>query len=208
MKKEKLVQINQIQGYENIKDCYWISNNDEDKIINKNTGKIMKILLDKGGYKRVNLMTIDGKVKTCRIHVIKAKAFLYTPNPISYNVIRHLNDVKTDNRLINLAWGTRSANTMDSIRNGSFNYKAVVKNSAKGRVIGGTTTAKKYSKPVKCLDTGIIYASAKEAERKLGISNSSINHCCSGKRKAAKGLHFEFVDKEVNDDDMECKQIR
>ena len=33
--KEKWVRINTIEGYENIKDCYWISNADEDKIINR-----------------------------------------------------------------------------------------------------------------------------------------------------------------------------
>src|SRR6516164_10962662 len=31
---------------------------------------------------------------------------------------RHLNDVKTDNRLENLTWGTRHENSADSIRNG------------------------------------------------------------------------------------------
>ena len=47
MRKEKLVQINKIQGYEDIRDCYWISNSNEDKVINRNTGKMMKIRCDK-----------------------------------------------------------------------------------------------------------------------------------------------------------------
>ena len=81
MKKEKLVQINQIQGYENIKDYYWISNADEDKIINKDAGKIRKLRFDNKGYKRVNLMTKDGKIRTYNIHVMKAKAFIFGPNP-------------------------------------------------------------------------------------------------------------------------------
>lgn len=33
-------------------------------------------------------------------------------------LVRHLNDVKTDNRLVNLAWGTYEENYADAIRNG------------------------------------------------------------------------------------------
>ena len=31
--KEKFVRINAIEGYEEIRDCYWISNTDEDIIV-------------------------------------------------------------------------------------------------------------------------------------------------------------------------------
>ena len=180
MKKEKLVQINQIQGYENIKDYYWISNADEDKIINKDTGKIRKLRFDNKGYKRVNLMTKDGKIRTYNIHVMKAKAFIFGPNPLGANVVRHLNDVKIDNRLENLAFGTLSDNSLDCIRNGNFNYSVV---------------AKKYSKPVRCIETGIIYPSTGEAGRRLGIHNAGISLCCNGRCKTFGGYHWKFVNK-------------
>ena len=190
MRKEKLVQINKIQGYEDIRDCYWISNSDEDKVINRNTGKMMKIRFDKYGYKIIGLMTKDGRQKTYKIHVIKAKAFLFGPNPLSYNVVRHLNDVKTDNRLINLAWGTQSDNVRDCIKNGNFNYEAIA-------IIGkktGAKNGKRLSKPVRCIETGKVYPSTREAGRSLGIPTNNISYCCRGKRKTAKGLHWEFVD--------------
>ena len=214
--KEKWVQICQIQGFEEIRSCYWISNSDKDKIINRDTEKQLKIGSDGRGYLRVSLITVDGKYKHCRIHVLKASAFLYIPNPISYNVVRHLNDVKTDNRIPNLAWGTQSQNAKDCIRNGNFNYSAAARGgvitAAKSAVINGKKTGakngKKKSKPVRCIETGTIYASAKEAERKTGIVNANINACCRGIRHTAKGLHWEFVNKEVNKNDMECEQIR
>ena len=197
-KREKFVQINKIQGYEDVKDYYYLSNSDEDKIINRNTGKRLKGGFDKDSYKRINLRTKDNKYKACGIHTLKVKAFLYTSNPLAYNIIRHLNDVKTDNRLENLAWGTQSDNVRDSVRNGNFNYEASAKNLAKCRansshVKGGTTSAKKTSKPVRCIETGIIYISACEAERRMGIPNNNINCCCNGKRKTAGGFHFEYV---------------
>ena len=184
MEKEKWVQINKIQGFEEIKDCYWISNSDEDKIVNKVIQKQLKIRFDKYGYKRVNLITIDGEHRAYHLHTLKCKAFLFSPNPISYNVIRHLNDVKTDNTLSNLAWGTQSDNVKDCMRNGNFNYSAVAKNG------------KRTSKPIKCRETGKIYSSACEASRQLGIDRANISHCCNGSIKTAGGLHFEFVNKE------------
>lgn len=41
------------------------------------------------------------------------------PKPFPDAVIRHLNDDSTDDRLDNLAWGTRLENTADRIRNGN-----------------------------------------------------------------------------------------
>ena len=204
--KEKWVRINTIEGYEDIKDCYWISNSNEDKIINKNTGKILKIRFDKDGYPMISLRTKDGKKKTCGVHVLKAKAFLFGPNPLGYNVVRHLNDVKTDNRLTNLAWGTQSDNVRDCIRNGNFNYEAVVrsgkktgvknfaKHAAKNGKINGAKNGKKSSKPVRCVETGIIYPSVCEANHQTKISLSHISLCCNGKRQIAGGFHWEFVD--------------
>ena len=191
--KEKWVRINTIEGYEEVKDYYYLSNSDEDKIINKNTGKRLKIRINGGSYPIVDLMTKDGKYRTCYLHVLKAKAFIYSPNPLGANIVRHLNDVKYDNRLINLAFGTLSNNTQDSIRNGSYNYKGAIRGLAKGSAKGSAITAKKRSKPVRCVETGIIYSSAKEAERLTGIRNGNINSCCNGRCKTAGGYHFEYV---------------
>lgn len=193
--KEKRVRINTIEGYENIKNQYWISNSDEDKVINKDSGKLRKIQFNKDGYKIVSLQTKDRKQKTYKIHILKASAFIYTPNPLDTNVVRHLNDCKTDNRLENLAWGTRSDNAKDSMRNGSFNYEVIVKNCIRN----GTITAKKLSKPIRCIETGITYASACEAECKLGIPHTNISANCLGKRKSAGGLHWEFTNQENED---------
>ena len=203
--KEKFVRINTIEGFEDVREWYWISNSDEDKIVNKDNGKMMKIGFDDKGYPKVGLRTINGGKKICRVHVLKAKAFLFGPNPLGYNVVRHLNDVKTDNRLTNLAWGTQSHNMKDCVRNGNFNYEAVVrsgkiagkinaaKNGAKTGAKNGRKSAKKLSKPVKCLETNIIYPSVREASRQTKIPLSSIGYCCRGECKTAGKYHWEYV---------------
>lgn len=46
-------------------------------------------------------------------------------------------------------------------------------------------------KPVRCIETGVIYASAKAASMALGIDHSSITKCCRGQRQICGGCHWE-----------------
>ena len=38
-------------------------------------------------------------------------------------------------------------------------------------------------------------------ERRLGIGQANISRCCCGKSKTAGGFHFEFVNKEENENE-------
>ena len=58
-----------------------------------------------------------GKRSTRYIHHLVLLAFS-GERPDGY-IARHLNDIPSDNRAENLAWGTASENTRDSVRNGS-----------------------------------------------------------------------------------------
>lgn len=51
--------------------------------------------------------------------------------------------------------------------------------------------------PVECIDTGVIYESAKVAAHEVGIkSRSCVCQCCKGRAKTAGGLHWRYA--EVN----------
>lgn len=52
---------------------------------------------------------------------------------------------------------------------------------------------KKLSRPVKCVETGIVYYGATEAEKQTGIFATSIIRCCKGKLKTTGGFHWEYV---------------
>ena len=52
---------------------------------------------------------------------------------------------------------------------------------------------RKRSKPVLCVETGIIYYSAREANDKTGISYKNISSVCNKKRKTTGGYHWEFI---------------
>lgn len=45
------------------------------------------------------------------------------PPPTLKHVARHLNDDRSNNRLMNLAWGTQKDNTQDAIRNGRMSFE-------------------------------------------------------------------------------------
>lgn len=53
--------------------------------------------------------------------------------------------------------------------------------------------AKAKMKPVRCVETGMIFESQCEAARQVpGTAQSKINMCCSGGRKTCGGYHWEY----------------
>ena len=164
----KEIQINKIKGYEGIRDCYIIKS--DGSIINTDTDKILKPSFDKDGYLTYRIMTSNNNRRHIRTHRILAEWLI--PNPNNLPIVRHLNDNKLDCRIENLAWGDKSDNMQDMIKNGKFD---------------------KVMHQVRCVETGIIYPSIREANRQTNISFSQISGCCNGKQKTAGGYHWEYV---------------
>lgn len=79
-------------------------------------GKVLKARLDSRGYFMVLITMDSGKRRNLSVHRQMCIAFHGQPPSPSHEA-RHLNDVKTDNRLDNLAWGTKSQNALDAVRN-------------------------------------------------------------------------------------------
>ena len=48
-------------------------------------------------------------------------------------------------------------------------------------------------KPVRCLDTGVVYPSAMAASTEVGVCFSNLAACCRGAQKTAGGLRWEYV---------------
>jgi hypothetical protein len=68
------------------------------------------------GYIRVSLINTSG-TKSISVHSLVLTAFV-GPRPEGYQT-RHLNNVRSDNRLENLAWGTAVENYADKVANGT-----------------------------------------------------------------------------------------
>lgn len=69
------------------------------------------------GHLNMRMTDKDGNLKEIYLHRLLAQTFI--PNPDNLPLVRHLNDIKDDNRLENLAWGTQLDNQKDSVRNGT-----------------------------------------------------------------------------------------
>ncbi len=73
-------------------------------------GKILTGSRDRGGYRHFKLYR-DGEWGTHSLHAAACTAF-HGPRPEGQEV-RHLNNVKANNRSANLAWGTQTENASD-----------------------------------------------------------------------------------------------
>lgn len=52
---------------------------------------------------------------------------------------------------------------------------------------------KAFSKKVLCIETGEVFESSREAERKTGVAQSHISSVCNGKQKTAGGYHWTYA---------------
>lgn len=77
--------------------------NIEGEVINLKTMKKLKNSITIRGYEVVNL-----NKKTYYIH--RLLALTYIPNPNKYNIVDHINGIKSDNRLENLRWCCQKTN--------------------------------------------------------------------------------------------------
>jgi hypothetical protein len=78
-------------------------------------GRVLRPGTGDQGYSVVVLCG-DGVKKSQAVHVLVLTAFV-GPRP-SGLVTRHGNGVKSDNRAVNLRWGTRTENAYDAVRHG------------------------------------------------------------------------------------------
>ena len=176
-----------IEGYEGL---YQVSNLGRVKSLNyRRTGKerILKPGKDGHGYLQVILWK-GGKSKTCKVHRLVAEAFL--ENPQGLPEINHISEDKTDNSLENLEWVSHEYNC---------NYGTRIKRIAEANS-KALTNHPKLSKSVIAISkvSGLIteFKSIHEAERVLGINNSSIVKCCKGKLKSAGNYYWMYAEEE------------
>ena len=162
-----------IKGYNN---KYYISNLGRVFVTDYRGQKVWKEMKSRSikGYLSVGLRKFENNksIQTLyKVHRLVASAFIENPN--NYPQVNHLDENPANNNYLNLEWCTAKYN---------INYGT--RNERDGQ---------KKSKPVRCIETGIVYKSGRDASLALGVHYSAISNVLRGKQKTLKGYHFELV---------------
>ena len=138
--------------------------------IKRKDGYIMSQYISHRGYKMTGL-TVNGKQKGFLVHRLVAEAFI--PNPYNKPFINHKDGDKLNNNANNLEWCTNSENQLHSCY--------VLKNP------------NHKCKRVECVETGEVFESSMDVQRKTGFCSSNICRAAKNKDVVCHGYHWRYV---------------
>ena len=143
------------------------------KIYNRK-GKLLTPTKNVYGRLCVNI-SIQNKATVKYISILIANAFI--PNPENHPYVLHKNDIKTDNRIENLYWGTQKMNMADKTVNNEW-YGDNHQNSK--------ITVKQANEIRELLKEGKLTQSA--IGKRYGITQSTVGHIKSGRDRKFDNL--------------------
>ena len=142
-------------------------------------GEMKALRKRKDGYMDVKLWEKGGanNYKRFLVHRLVAEAFI--PNPNNLKLINHKNEDKTDNRVENLEWCTKTYNNTYGSRKGRIMNMDEVKKVAQMDMDGNVIAT---------------YPTIAEAARSVGCSKATISYACSGTIKTAFGYRWKVIE--------------
>lgn len=154
--------------------------------IRNNKGRLLSLSLNKvTGYQSVFLKRDDGHWKTFLVHRLILKTF----NPIEgMDELQcdHINNKRSDNRLVNLQWLSRKEN----------NSKPHAR-KMKSRNAHCTRHSNEFIKGTKCGDV-LYFINQADAANQLGCSKPAITKALGGTTKRVKGWTLTYVPRAEN----------
>lgn len=149
-----------------------------------NQYKILGTKTNKYGYKEVALSK-DGKTKTVLLHRLIATHFV--DNPDNLPCVNHKNGIKTDNRIENLEWVTRSQNTKHAYENNLGGFRDYANSGIKAMNEKTQYVSVRLVAPD---GSELQFDGAKEAAEHLGTTNDEVTRAIR-KSQRVKG-HYAF----------------
>lgn len=148
------------------------------------------LIKSNNGYYKVDLYK-DGKRKDKGVHRIVMESFVECDDPENKQV-NHIDGDKTNNKITNLEWCTRSENMKHAFRTGlaTSDHLRGKPGPMKGRK---NPNAGSDGKPIRILETGQEFDSAVDCEKELGIRSRGICDVLKGRQHTCGGYHFEYI---------------
>ena len=140
--------------------------------------RILKPQYNSKGYLYVSLYKC-GKSVHLAVHRLVAATFI--PNPDKLPEVNHKDENKTNNRVDNLEYC-----------DGKYNCNYGTRNERRSET---QRNRKDLSKPILCVETGVIFQSAREASRWIHKKNAQTNilHCLKGRTITAYGYKWQYA---------------
>lgn len=159
-----MIKINTLNGYEHVKDYYYIDN--KGKVWSDFSGglKEIKQTTKTGGYLTCCLKTIDDKKVYPRVHRLVALG--YIPNLDNKSYVNHIDENRINNHINNLEWVTPKENNLWSLTKEIYVY------NLHGEFI------KKYSYTRECI--------------KDGFNQGHVCACARGEERSHKKHIFSY----------------
>lgn len=133
-----------------------------------NQYKILGTKVNRLGYKEVALSK-GGKTKTVLLHRLIAKHFV--ENPDNLPCVNHINGIKSDNRIENLEWCTRSQNTKHAYENNLGGFRDFANAGIKAM---NENTQYVLVRAIAPSGEELQFGSAKEAAEYIGTNNDEV----------------------------------
>ena len=188
---EGLYQVSNMGRVKGLEREYKSNNGKGTEYIGKTKTRILKQGLTTDGYPQVALCR-NSTCKYVKVHKLVAKAFI--PNTENKPTIDHISTVRHDNRVCNLRYFTWKEQMTENKITRERHRKIVSECGKKNiqKII--------HKRKVKCITTGKVFNSIKEASKYYNIEETGIGRCCKGEFKTSGKLpdgtriSWEYID--------------
>ena len=156
------------------------------RVRNRKRLNILKPQIDKYGYERLSL----GSVDNVPVNIIVCERFAGPASKPGMQV-NHIDTNRTNNHCLNLEWSTPAENVKWSVYKGNIDWQK-----------GLDAAVEANRRPVRIVELDMEFESVKDCAEYLGVQPTRVTRCLRGARKGQRlhNYHLEYVERSLDDE--------